>query len=202
MPFSSRYNCLFIHIPKTGGTTVEKLLDMYREWPTLDLEVLMGRLILGDQEYQLQHLSFRDAAQFVSEELLRKSFTFSFVRNPWDRMVSEYFWRCGDGMQWEFEPFVDWVCDTANSREELEGRNCHFRPQVEFLDGAMSFLGRFERFHQDLNFVLAELGLDARDIPHERKIPRGKYRDYYSDRLQKRVGDTYECDIDTFKYTF
>src|SRR5262245_2192870 len=124
MPYSSKYNCLFIHIPKTGGTTVEKLLDMHRDWPTLDLEVLMGRLTLGVQEYQLQHLSLREAAQFVSNEMLPTCFTFTFVRNPWDRMVSEYFWRRGDGMQEEFEPFVDRVCDTVASREELEGRNC------------------------------------------------------------------------------
>ena len=202
MPFSSRYNCFFIHIPKTGGTTVEKLLDMHREWPTLDLKVVMGRLVLSDQEYQLQHLSFREAAQFVSEELLARCFTFTFVRNPWDRMVSEYFWRREwDDSTTEFELFVDRVCDIVASRQ-LAGTNCHFRPQVEFLDDKICFVGRFERFHADLNHVLAELQVGTSHIPHEMKTSHGLYAEYYSDRLRKRVASTYASDIDAFKYTF
>jgi chondroitin 4-sulfotransferase 11 len=201
MPFSARYNCLFVHIPRTAGTTVEKILGIHREWPTLDLDVLHGALVLGNQEYQLQHLSFREASQFLPK-CTGNRFAFTFVRNPWDRMVSAYFWLGGRGIEKEFEIFVDRACEIVNSRQELEGRNCHFRPQVEFLDAQIYFVGRFESFYSDLNKVLTELRVSARNIPHELKTSHGLYAKYYSDRLRKRVASTYESDIDAFKYTF
>jgi hypothetical protein len=202
MPFSPQHNCLFIHIPKTGGTTIEKLLGIYREWPALDLQVLHGALLLGGQEYQLQHLSFREASQFLPTDLSTTSFTFTFVRNPWDRMVSEYFWRGGVGYEQEFDLFVERACEIVKSRQELEGRNCHYRPQVEFLDASIDFVGRFETFHSDLTGVLTKLQVITRDIPHEVKTSHRFYADYYSDRSQRRVASAYEADIDSLKYTF
>jgi chondroitin 4-sulfotransferase 11 len=202
MPFSSRYNCLFIHVPKTGGTTIEKVLGIYRDWPTLDLEVLRGRLVLGSQEYQLQHLSLREASQFLSEETLRTCFTFTFVRNPWDRLLSEYFSRGGSRTDEKFDRFVDRACALVTSRQKLEGKNCHFRPQVEFLDDRMCFVGRFERFQVDLNQILNELRIETTDIPHERKTSHGFYAEYYNARSRRRVAITYEADIDALNYSF
>jgi hypothetical protein len=121
MPFSPQHNCLFIHIPKAGGTTIENLLGIHREWPALDLQVLHGALLLGDQEYRLQHLSLREASQFLPADLSTTCFTFTFVRNPWHRMVSEYFWRGGVECEQEFGLFVERACEIVKSRQELRG---------------------------------------------------------------------------------
>jgi hypothetical protein len=205
MPFSTRYNCLFIHVPRTGGTTVEKILGIYREWPTLDLNILRGRLAIGKEEYQLQHLSIQEAFQFLPSSAAN-CFAFAFVRNPWDRMVSEYFWQQyywpDGGGSGDFELFIDRACAIVNAREELEGRNCHYRPQIEFLGDKISFVGRFENFEADLRKVLTALGFEKIEMRHEYKTPHQCYRQYYNDTSQKRVARAYESDIDAFKYNF
>jgi hypothetical protein len=134
--------------------------------------------------------------------VLKTCFTFTFVRNPWDRLLSEYFWLGGMSTGEQFDRFVDRACALVTSRQELEGRNCHFRPQVEFLDSQLRFVGRFERFHADLNQILTELEIEPTNTPHEVKTSHGFYVEYYSARSRKRVAATYEADIDTFKYMF
>ena len=199
MPFCSRYNCLFIHIPRTGGTTIEKILGIHREWPTLDLDVLHGALVIGEEEYQLQHLSFLEASQFITKAT-GSTFAFTFVRNPWDRLISEYFWQGAAGE--DFDTFVERACDIVIYRRELEGRNCHLRPQVEFLSEKISYVGRFEKFATDLRTVLSALRVVSHDIPHEYKTAHQHYSKYYSDRSRERVASVYESDIASLKYNF
>jgi hypothetical protein len=199
MPFSAQYDSLFIHIPRTGGTTIEKILGIHREWPTVDFDVLHGQLAIGNEEYQLQHLSLQEASQFLPKSTGNR-FSFTFVRNPWDRLVSEYFWRSGGSG--EFDLFVDSACEVVNSRKELAGRNCHLRPQVEFLSEQISFVGRFEFFHSDVTKVLTALRIEMSTVPHENRTAHRCYTEYYSARSRKRVASAYEADIDSLKYSF
>ena len=63
-------NALFIHIPKTAGLSIEASLLQYCNGS------LIGK----------HHNRYIDLPQ----NLIDENFTFSFVRNPWDRFVSYY----------------------------------------------------------------------------------------------------------------
>ena len=62
---------IFIHIPRTGGTSIEKSFG----------------LTLGNEE---KHLSAAELREKAGPEKWAQSFVFSFVRNPWDRIISLY----------------------------------------------------------------------------------------------------------------
>lgn len=138
MPYIPEYNLLFIHIPKTGGTSFEEYilhktrLLMYGKEQT--------RLIIDDpnlQKISFQHQTYqtlykyrdllKDNAQLKFDTKLKK---LAFVRNPYDRIVSDLFWL-------EFNKKTDSQEEIYNSiryyyfeRKDLDNHNI---PQYKFV---------------------------------------------------------------------
>jgi hypothetical protein len=89
VPVDHDQKLLFIHVPKTGGTTILTLLGLWKEERSPDLHTLFGDLGPLD----LQHLTVAQARQFLTPAEFAAYFKFAFVRNPWDRAVSAALWR-------------------------------------------------------------------------------------------------------------
>ncbi len=214
MPVSHEHQCIFVHIPKTGGSSVEHLLGVFRDWRNEDRDCLFGLIqspdILKKQWVTrfLQHLSIHEIAELLSSYCLNQYFSFSWVRNPWDRMVSIYSNKDPDMLAMAanlgldltklgFSDFVDQTRDLFH---------VHLLDQSRFITDkddriAVNFVGRFERYTQDMNFVCSKLGIISK-IPHMNISTRGNYRDYYNDHTIAEISKRYEIDIDLFGYTF
>lgn len=128
---------LFIHVPKTAGTSVQRSL--------------FGREVVG-------HQTFRQYELALSQRQLTSLFKFAFVRNPWDRLVSAWaFLHDGGYNHWDRDwaeknlaPFPDFASFVLQhiSPERVENDYWHFRPQVYYLRNGrgqvtLDFLGRF-----------------------------------------------------------
>ena len=84
---SHKHKCIFIHIPKCGGTSIEDALFKPRNERTIK------DLWSGPNKYQtggLQHLMASHIIEEVGGDLFDEYFKFSFVRNPWEKMVSQF----------------------------------------------------------------------------------------------------------------
>jgi len=170
----------------------------------------MGFTSQFENPYQtggLQHLFTRHIRDAVGEDVFRNYFKFSFVRNPWDKAVSQfsYMQRRRDlqayiGMK-KRDSFVRYL--------ELIQKKTHvqWNLQYEFLHDVngnleVDFLGRYERYEEDVREATARLGLNTETIPHERKTPHRPYDEYYDKETREIVGALYQKDIQTFQYTF
>ncbi|MAG56340.1 MAG: hypothetical protein CMJ83_08630 [Planctomycetes bacterium] len=139
---------------------------------------------------------------------------FSFVRNPWDRLVSchaskiegsfhhgfERFRALAPGMP--FDAFARAIVDIPDSVTDP-----HLRSQYCFITDAdgellVDFVGRFERLAEDFRQVCDRIGAGDVALPHEKKTRRRDYRGYYSPELIEIVGERYAADIDRFGYAF
>ena len=82
---SHPHKFVFIHIPKTGGSSIETLFlgKPQRRWAP-------------EINHYFQHATAAELRnRLMNRDNFDRYFKFAFVRNPWDRIVSEMKWRYG-----------------------------------------------------------------------------------------------------------
>lgn len=192
-PGFDRLKCIFVHIPKTAGTSLTN--------------ALFGHSTPG-------HLPL-SWFQHIEPEKFAAYYKFAFVRNPWDRLVSGYTYmvrkqsKGADTAEWieflkNFDSFEDFVLRWV-SEENVE-RHKTFVPQHRFVydkHGMMSldFIGRYETLREDYDQVCKILA-GGDPLPHANKSERVDYRDYYTPRTRDIVARVYAKDIELFGYAF
>ena len=189
--------CIFVHIPKCAGISVCKSL--------------FGNLGGG-------HASIRDYKIVFGNDRFNQYFKFSFVRNPWDRLVSTYLFLKNGGINeedanWAYENLREFSDFNSFVNQWVTEKNIysyiHFVPQHKFLcipgssDPKLDFLGRFENLENDFNYVQERLGITA-NLQHKNasKMRAGNYRNYYTRESRRRVYEVYKEDIKLFGYEF
>lgn len=215
MPISHKYKLIFIHIPKTGGQSIEKSLGIYgadnNGSNELDLKLAYG---YREKRKALQHCNVAEllGLNIITEEQKRDYFKFSFVRNPWDRFVSEYYWRIQlyskEGRSFCNMTFPEFVeSRTVKTYTEPDVTDDHYLPQSDYVyspGGEMyiDYLGRFESLESDFYKVCDINHIPRMKLPRVDRTNHGHYSTYYSPKTKKQVEKYYMKDIDNFKYTF
>ena len=178
---------VFIHINKTGGSSIEHALGIRHE-----------------------HLTALEKRADVGECRFEQKFRFTVVRNPWDRVASHYFYRVKTnqtGLGARTIPFTEWVRRAYAERDPVYyDKPRMFMPQLDWLSDAsggllVDFVGRFERLQADFDAICARLGIEA-PLPHERSSGKGDYRSFYDDATAEIVADCFARDIERFRYGF
>ncbi|MEQ9426104.1 MAG: sulfotransferase family 2 domain-containing protein, partial [Cyclobacteriaceae bacterium] len=183
---SHKHKAIFIHIPKCAGTSVEKLLGVGYNENSPDRCSLYG----WDSEKQL-HLHHATAEQLldfglIDEETWNSYFKFTFVRNPWDRAYSDYFWMMHDQrVKDSFDQFLlkkgaFYKC--LNDQTSSSYRGDHMTCQLDYITVygkiAVDYIGNVESFQNDLQYIGETIGLQIDAIPHNRKSNNLKFKHY------------------------
>ena len=213
MPISREKRFVFVHVPKTGGTSIEAALGVHGDWRVEDRERFYGKIASPDLVERgfltryLQHLTMGEILELAPETA--DFFRFAFVRNPYDRLVSTYFNTDPDllrrarerGIELEGLSFPRFV-QAAGALEHV-----HLRPQSDFLldvagTRAVEFVGRFEALREDFGEVCRRLGVRSR-LPHRNRSQRRQsYRVMYDGDSRRFVEERYARDLEAFSYDF
>jgi hypothetical protein len=195
-----RRKILFIHVPKTAGTSLEAAI-----WGDARArENLYGPSAVGF----LQHLTIDELLGhgLVTPEELNAHLKFCFVRNPWDRAVSEYHWvKSGKGTAVALtrgDTFDDF-CHALETKQIVPPCNPHLRRQIDFVQG-VDFVGRYENLEDDFARICAMAGLGDLVLPrlNASEFRSATYHEYYSDETRALVGKLYQSDAEAFGYEF
>ena len=207
---STKFKCIFVHIPKTGGQSIE---HVFLKLHNLSWEERAPLLLrhnpnpeLGPE--RLAHLKAEEyiKCNYISENEFVEYFKFAFVRNPWARLVSEYHYKKYD-QKYTFREFVlNGLPKESSYRDSYR----HIEPQYNFVHDSngkliVNFIGKFENFQSDFQQVCYRLGFQNIELPHVNKSSYKKsidYREYYDNETMEIVENIYEKDIETFNYVF
>jgi len=210
MSICYKHKFIFIHLQKTGGSSIHTVLGQLKLVQNSE-KYLTGRISsdVSAQKFPYthywHHLKASDVRKIVSEEIWNTFFKFTFVRNPWDRTVSMFFYAKKStsnpsSVHWGRhypDKFEDWL-------REVHGKGV---PQCNFItdeDGKLlvDFVGRFERLEEDFKRVCKITGLLNINLPHVRKSAHKHYSEYYTRQTRQFVADCYKKDIELFGYRF
>lgn len=174
----------FIHVPKTGGTSIGGVLgpDPYHDPST---PVTHGQ--------NLTHLWARDIRNHVGHERWSRIFSFGTIRNPWARVVSLY--RTRDSKM----PFNEWM----DQVDTLELQQWH-RISDESEDCIVNFVLNFDHLERDWKTVCTQLGLPPAQLPRlNAAAHRVNYRSFFQDVDHiELVRELCHREIELFNYSF
>ncbi|WP_369427802.1 sulfotransferase family 2 domain-containing protein [Porticoccus litoralis] len=160
---------IFVHIPKTAGSSI---YDLFFD----------GAKGLGHMPYAWY--------ESIAPGYCSKYFSFSFVRNPWDRVVSAYHFVLSGGaprrdgpMAKEFSRFKnfdDFVVNWLN--EDAINCNLHFVPQYKFLLNAYGelgpdYVGRFESMNDHLKHICRAVNVSSSQVSSLKVINKSQRGD-------------------------
>ena len=201
---SLSHRFLFVHIPKTGGNSIQKILQPYSEDQIVALAKQDGneRFEVRGRFTRNKHATLADYHSSVPPGLFAELFKFCAVRNPWSRAISFYFtprrWmKRGTSPYWSRDDFLELLPQLP--------------PMVDYLkiDGQIHDLGgviQFEKLAEQLPEVLGRIGLetDTRQLPHLNRSHAEDYRTYFEadQHLVALVAERYREDIAYFGYRF
>jgi sulfotransferase famil protein len=203
------YRCIFVHIPRTGGSSIEDII-----WPdgrsTSDL--WMGFAAPHRNKYQtggLQHLTARHIRSEVGERIFQSYFKFTVVRNPWDKAVSQFAYMATRPDLRDFiglpdgSDFPTYLCTIGHKL------HVQWAPQLDFIldaDGTLlvDAVIRFETLTRDLPLLLKRLGVEVpQTLPHVNASKRlADHRGYYDAESKLLLSTYYEKDLAYFRYCF
>lgn len=209
MPVNHEHKILFVHIPKTGGQTVCKILNIpkgskkHYYWKSDKNEIDYG------------HATIKQLSELIN---LDDYYKFTFIRNPYDRLVSEYFFRIKNisaknsvlklKQKTSFNEFVKQVYELHKRRFNSKHYFItHYIPQYDYIniDGDIKVddVYRYEEFENNVRKIINEFNLKD-EIPKKNisKNKKSDYMEYYNMETKKMVNEIYETDFFRFNYNF
>jgi hypothetical protein len=204
----------FIHIPKTAGSS-------FQQWAKDNFE----NIIIGPHGYR--HAKASD----LKTQLGDLGYTFTFVRNPYARLVSMFYFigqRAEERMEKRrqgkkakkstneyddikiieqynrgFEEYIYNLQNWDPNQPYEAGDRWYTRktPMVEWLDEKTDLIIQVENINEE--FVKLQDLLNCKiSLPHLNKSSHKNYRDYYNKTTKKIVEEIYKDDLETFGYKF
>jgi hypothetical protein len=193
---------LFVHIPRTGGTSVKDLCKF--------------RLHKVDS-----HLTYTEIVEKLKREGKAFDFSFAVVRNPWARLVSAYEYAKMDKSRWHDNvngkrPHPDYNAVKGKSFEEvvkmkIDGYNfkhpslrfdqAHFIADKEG-EILVDYIVHLENFAKEFKSIEKKLGITKALGFSNKSDCKQDYQTYYTEETKKAVAKIYKQDIALFGYRF
>ncbi len=204
MLVSDSRKLIFVHIQKTGGSTVDRLLRAHVE----DLRGLGAR----------HQFAIRGKKRL---EAWDEYFKFAFVRNLWARLVSWHamirraekhgrrpqnkLWRYAQQNSSNFDEFIRRCTDEVPIGNGV--RYSFTYNQLDYVtdeNGGLlvDFIGRLENFDEDLRRVCGRTGIELETVSHKNRSSHAHYSEMYTPETEQIVRERFARDIEFFGYEF
>lgn len=210
---------VFVHIPKTAGTSIEKLLGHFEELERGMQDHRTVREMLSVTPAELIKVARTEGPvqaarelrgilrypERMSQEVFSSYFSFAIVRNPWARVVSWY----KNIMRDEIHQQNRNVPNDISFSDFLihHGWHTELRPQMAWIKDrngrvAVDYVGRFEALGEAMQTIADRLGKSEADLPHLLDGGSDSHTSYYDNASRALVAERYAEEIELFGYSF
>ena len=170
------YECIFIHIPKNAGTSIEEYF--------------------GNGSVRIQPSKHADIHEIKVK--FKNSYNnyrkFTIIRNPYDKMVSWYFYLKRNLGDYDIIEFNEWIKDPSKFWHANDPIS-FLKPQCDWIDNTVEII-RFENLDNELNkFFNKKINL-----PITNKSNHNHYLEYYNDESLNIIYNRYKKDFEQFNY--
>ena len=205
---------IFVHAPKTGGTSMALALEA---------RAMKDDLMLGDTPKAIKrrkrlkdvkaagrlwkHSTLADIDGVVTPQQMDDMFIFTMVRNPWDRMVSYYHWLQTQTFQHDAVSLAQTASFTDFAQSDLIITSFRKTPAQHYMTDAAGTKRcnayiRIEHFTKDAATLVDHLGFEL-TLDHVKRSDRAQdYRSYYCEGSRNAVEAACAVDIERFGYSF
>ena len=213
---------LFIHVPKTGGNSIQNILKDYSEDRIVGLkrnQKIIQRFEVRNEKYNTsKHTTLTQYKSVMDAELYNSLFKFAVIRNPWDRMISFYFSPHLGGRGWNryaffelvknVQPVRHYICQKKGLTIVIPLRNIfrefgvHLHLGNKRIDTDIDFLIRFEQLNKDFTTVCEKLNIPFTPLPRVNRSKHNHYSSYYDDETKEAVRLKFADEIAAGNYRF
>ncbi|MCS3697424.1 sulfotransferase family protein [Salinibacter ruber] len=209
MIISQENEFIFIHIQRTAGTSIEKCLCNEMEvknWQSFIGEPKEVALREPEEEFEevynterrskfegMKHITARRMKNIVGENVWSSYYTFSFVRNPWDRILSAYLKRrkVSSNITKRLWPKSKFLFNLAVI-VKYGLMSSKTKSQMDYITDErgniiVDYVGRFESLQKDFEKVCSKIGIDADLGTNNDSTDHSHYREYYYDKTAELV---------------
>lgn len=217
MIVSHKYKYVFVKTRKTAGTSIQLALWRYKgkEDSTAKLPGIRNFKVQNPIGRLGSHASAIKIRKNIGIDKWNEYFTFTFERNPWDKVVSAYWHQKSRGLKEEFKPFCIEAAENSMKKGIKFSTYKYDKVRAFPVDWnkytindkiIVDFIGRYENLNNDLLFICNRL-----NIPWDGKLTKefGKfrsdkssYRKYYDDHTKQLVEEIFNKEINFFGYKF
>jgi len=218
VPISHPLRTIFVHIPKTAGTSVEAVLGMHGDKSDIGIRPYFNQTRDEQRLYggELQHLTASCIREKLADDVaFRSYFKFTIVRNPWERLVSTCAWTDQKWVRGEaleptsFDRIVRQLYELFRAAQRAAAPltlSPHLHPQFQYVCDAtlqpmVDFIARYENLEQDWRRICERLNVDVA-LPVRMRSHHRPYREYYCEETRSMVAEVYAHDVELFGYAF
>lgn len=207
---------LFVHVPKTGGNSIQSILKANSEDKILTSAKHQDGVerfeVHNDNYNTTKHSTLSHYKSVLEPETYIRLFKFATIRNPWDMMISFYFSPHRAVKEWNRDNFIELVNRVHTLRHYitvdsfLEESIRKLRLPIEFgnrgLHSDIDFLMRFENIDEDFKLICEKLGIPNATLPKRNESRRNYYSSYYDEELKEIVRTKFIAEITHGDYEF
>jgi hypothetical protein len=196
MPISLNHRCIFVHIPKTGGTSIKEALNILPGVQSFSGGEVV-KLLFKNKMVVTNHAPAKLISMF-HPQIFSQFVKFSVVRNPYDRAISQYFYNLKKGKT--NEEFSTWLRNFYST--PIAYTHC---PQYDFLydegNCVVDNILRFESIEEDFSEFCKTYSINAKPLSKLNSSETVVNKSLLLTEENKEfIYQTFEIDFKTFNY--